>query len=73
MLTRLTIGSTVRRKPEGDLFVVDGLDEIAGVPFVILTKFGHLSGTVPTDTERIPVRRDQVVLQRLTCEWEDDE
>jgi hypothetical protein len=73
MTKLVTNGDTVRLKSTGDLYVMEKKRSIAGVEFLTLSRHGHMSGTAAPLGERLNVRRDEVVLQRLQCELVDAE
>jgi hypothetical protein len=72
MAKTVTIGDTVRLKSNGDLYDVEGKENREHVEFLILSRYGHLSGTIATGVQWLN-RRDEVVLQRLQCEFVDDD
>jgi hypothetical protein len=66
----VTVGDTVRLKVSGDLYAVEEKRVIESEEFLVLSRYGHLSGTVAT-APTILRRRDEVVLLRLECEFVD--
>ena len=71
MMQEPTIGDHIRLRSTRELYVVEEKRDVEGVTFLFISRFGRMAGSTASSTERHAVRMDEVVLQKLGCEWVD--
>jgi hypothetical protein len=64
----ITAGDHVRIKATGEVMVVEGRTDKGDL---LLSKWGHMAGSVVTHPERIPVAEKDVTKVVLSTEWVD--
>ena len=64
----ITIGDHVRIKATSEIMVVEGKTDHG---ILLLSKWGHMAGSVETHPERIPVAEADVVKVVASVEWID--
>ena len=69
----VTIGDCVRVKATGELMVVEGKTEIDNKPALVISKWGHMSGGLVIHSDRLEVKREDVIRVVLKTEWVDEE
>jgi uncharacterized protein YodC (DUF2158 family) len=67
-MSYLTAGDHVRLKSTGEVMVVEGRTDSGSL---LLSKWGHMAGSVVIHPERIPVAETDVVKVVASVEWVD--
>ena len=73
MAVALTTGDHVRVKATGEIVVVDGVSELAGTSFLLVSKYGQMAGALQAHHEQRPMRREEVTRVMAVVKWVDDE
>ena len=69
MAVTLTTGDHVRINATGEIMVVDGLTELAGTTFLLVSRYGQMAGAFQAQHEQQAVRRDEVTKVVGKTEW----
>jgi hypothetical protein len=64
----ITVGDHVRINATGQVMVVEGRTDSG---LLLLSKYGHMAGSVETHPERVPVSERDVTKVVLYTEWVD--